>query len=36
MMSIHEHLPPQARREQGGVDQGFGIGQAGKEGRSGL
>ena len=38
LMSIHEHLPPQARTgtEGSGLDQGVGAGEAGKEGPAGL
>ena len=38
LMSIHEHLPPQARKrtEGSGMDQGVGVGQGGQEGPAAL
>ena len=38
LMSIHEHLPPQIRREleTGGLDEGGGVGQGRAFGREGL
>ena len=38
LMSIHEHLPPQARAgtQAGGMDEGAGTGESGAEGRAAL
>ncbi len=38
LMSIHEHLPPQARKESqgGGLDEGIGVGEGGAQGWAGL
>ena len=38
LMSIHEHLPPQARRDlkDSGLDEGTGVGEAGAAGRAAL
>jgi hypothetical protein len=36
LMSIHEHLPPQARKELKEVGEGDRTGQAGQEGRAAL
>jgi hypothetical protein len=35
LMSIHEHLPPQARKD-GGVDEGAGVGESCQEGWAGV
>jgi hypothetical protein len=36
LMSIHEHLPPQVRKELKEVDEGAGVSEAGQKGRTGV